>query len=540
MKKKHFLILSIALILFPVISFAQTADQPKKNNSSFTDIVKSSKVIPNKKASQTHVTQANRRTKITTYKPSSGFQMNWDNGIDTWYYSNNFRTLFDTSKREIMREDMDTAGMGYKNKQVTMYNKNGNEISVRSYSSPDPDSAYVFSSLDSTEYHPTYPTLETFQGSFNWDDFNQTLNLNWGDRSTYDIQSGQILGCTDEGFYGMNWETNTLKTYHYNNGLLTESISFNIQNNTDTTGGEKEVYEYDANNIPVSVTTSTWNTTTKVWELSTKMDSLAFNNYHGSLVDFIILNSIDLEEIQITRTVYLEWNGSAWEFTGKEENSFSGDTAINTVSHWDNITNQWTPAERHTSFNKDTISFYENEQYDSIKFVKTERYQYRYDNQGNFLEFKYETWTDSLNAYTIQSWNRNLLNFDSEGRLLDETEQHWETSTLAFKNSVKKVYLEWQMFEEGDDNNTGASPIKSNAAITVYPNPVSDYANIKFDESILGHKQIIVRDLSGRIVEQLNTNTNTLSFPLNNYPSGIYFINIVSEQTNTVVKLVKE
>ncbi len=540
MKKKHFLILSIALILFPVISFAQTTHQPKKHKSSFADIVKSSKVKPDNKPSQTHITQTNRRTKITTYKPSSGFQMYWDNGIDTWYYSNNFRTLFDTSKREIVSEDMDTAGMGYKNKHVTAYNKNGYVISVRSYSSPDPDSAYVFSYLDSNEYHPTYPTLETFNGTFNWDDINQTLNLNWGDRSTYDVQSGQILGRIDEVFYGMNWETNTLTTYHYNNGLLTESISFNIQNNTDTSDGEKEVYEYDANNIPVSVTTSTWNTTTKVWELSTKMDSLAFNNYHGSLVDFIILNSIDIEDIQITRTVYLDWNGSTWEFTGKEENSFSGDTAINTVFQWNNITNQWTPAERHTSFNKDTISFYENEQYDSIKFAKTERYQYRYDNQHNFLEFKYETWTDSVNDYTIQNWNRNLLNFDSEGRLLDETEQQWETSTLVFKNSVKKVYLEWQMFEEGDDNNTGASPIKSNAAITVYPNPVSDYANIKFDESILGHKQIIVRDLSGRIVEQLNTNTNTLSIPLNNYPSGIYFIHLVSEQSNSVVKLVKE
>lgn len=68
--------------------------------------------------------------------------------------------------------------------------------------------------------------------------------------------------------------------------------------------------------------------------------------------------------------------------------------------------------------------------------------------------------------------------------------------------------------------------------LTLYPNPVQDVLNIRFDS--YENVDVVVTDLNGRIVYNENVSGFT-SVNLSNQPSGIYFVNVGST-TRKVVK----
>lgn len=68
--------------------------------------------------------------------------------------------------------------------------------------------------------------------------------------------------------------------------------------------------------------------------------------------------------------------------------------------------------------------------------------------------------------------------------------------------------------------------------LTLYPNPVQDVLNIRFDS--YENVDVIVTDLNGRVVYNENVSGFT-SVDLSNQPAGIYFVNVGST-TRKVVK----
>lgn len=74
------------------------------------------------------------------------------------------------------------------------------------------------------------------------------------------------------------------------------------------------------------------------------------------------------------------------------------------------------------------------------------------------------------------------------------------------------------------------------AAVQVYPNPASDKVTIDANGKILEEIQLFYAD--GRLVELVKPLRSTHTFHLGELHNGVYFMRIISENENTVTRLI--
>jgi hypothetical protein len=68
----------------------------------------------------------------------------------------------------------------------------------------------------------------------------------------------------------------------------------------------------------------------------------------------------------------------------------------------------------------------------------------------------------------------------------------------------------------------------SKSNITVYPNPTSESIYVKLNDVNMIIDKIIISDGIGNVIESKNINSNYLNLNLNNIPTGVYFLQIYS------------
>ncbi|MEP7127472.1 MAG: kelch repeat-containing protein [Chitinophagales bacterium] len=78
-----------------------------------------------------------------------------------------------------------------------------------------------------------------------------------------------------------------------------------------------------------------------------------------------------------------------------------------------------------------------------------------------------------------------------------------------------------------------------NSAIDVYPNPATDYFNIKLHSCKTFPVEIIIRSLSGTILFKTEIATSNISVDITDFTPGLYFIEIASNEYRKLFKLVK-
>lgn len=92
-----------------------------------------------------------------------------------------------------------------------------------------------------------------------------------------------------------------------------------------------------------------------------------------------------------------------------------------------------------------------------------------------------------------------------------------------------------------DGTNPGVS-IETNEPLnnfSAYPNPTSDSWTVSSGNS--SEFTIQVRDLQGKLLAEFNSNSQqTVSIDASNFTSGIYLIEIISENQNRTIRLVKD
>jgi hypothetical protein len=72
--------------------------------------------------------------------------------------------------------------------------------------------------------------------------------------------------------------------------------------------------------------------------------------------------------------------------------------------------------------------------------------------------------------------------------------------------------------------------------VTLYPNPTKDVVNIVADDDI---QRVTVINLLGQTVDQLGVqDSNKLKLVTNDYPSGVYLLNIVTKKGTATRRLV--
>ncbi|TAK47946.1 MAG: T9SS type A sorting domain-containing protein [Saprospiraceae bacterium] len=97
----------------------------------------------------------------------------------------------------------------------------------------------------------------------------------------------------------------------------------------------------------------------------------------------------------------------------------------------------------------------------------------------------------------------------------------------------------------GTDSDCGLEPVGTIEALTsihsIYPNPAGKSINIEFGNGYKGNIQIRLTDVSGRIFNEITIGpapASTVSVPLDEVHSGIYFLNIQSVKLSTNHRIV--
>ncbi len=81
------------------------------------------------------------------------------------------------------------------------------------------------------------------------------------------------------------------------------------------------------------------------------------------------------------------------------------------------------------------------------------------------------------------------------------------------------------------DLSLGLNEGNLNNSFSVYPNPSDGMFTLKFNE--LPTNNIQIKDMSGRIIEELNIKSEISTIDLSNYSKGIYFL---TERNSGVVE----
>ena len=149
-----------------------------------------------------------------------------------------------------------------------------------------------------------------------------------------------------------------------------------------------------------------------------------------------------------------------------------------------------------------------------------ETYSHEFETSSDCYIFTmYDSEGDGL---TNDSWNLGSEYYE----LLDENNvsiKYGRDFGSEESTSIKNEYL-------GISNS-------SNSNFLIYPNPASDFINLKSDSGIDGY---LIYDIKGSmILKSTNNNSNDLSISLKNIYSGIYFIEIKSGTYKETVKFIK-
>ncbi|MGY8918838.1 MAG: T9SS type A sorting domain-containing protein [Flavobacteriales bacterium] len=149
-----------------------------------------------------------------------------------------------------------------------------------------------------------------------------------------------------------------------------------------------------------------------------------------------------------------------------------------------------------------------------------ETYSHEFDTSSDCYIFTmYDSEGDGL---TNDSWNLGSEYYE----LLDENNvsiKYGRDFGSEESTSIKNEYL-------GISNS-------SNIHFIIYPNPASDFINLKSDSGIDGY---LIYDIKGSLIlRSTNNNSNDLSISLKNIYSGIYFIEIKSGTYKETVKFIK-
>ncbi len=75
-------------------------------------------------------------------------------------------------------------------------------------------------------------------------------------------------------------------------------------------------------------------------------------------------------------------------------------------------------------------------------------------------------------------------------------------------------------------------------AITIGPNPTSDFINIYISKNDLKPTQVIVADVNGKIIEKYSTADAMLKISTTRYSKGVYLIKVISDENTTTQKII--
>lgn len=124
---------------------------------------------------------------------------------------------------------------------------------------------------------------------------------------------------------------------------------------------------------------------------------------------------------------------------------------------------------------------------------------------------------------------------------LEDTFAAGDTILLRFRLSSDPATTGWGwMIDDIEITNSTPTIDIAQTEIEIYPNPATDYLNLKLDRS-LDYKRAEMYDLGGRLVAQWDiSNTAQKRIDISHLQAGMYVLSLSNDKDNTIQKIIKQ
>lgn len=326
----------------------------------------------------------------------------------------------------------------------------------------------------------------------------------------------------------------------------------------------KYTYFYDSNGFSQKKLAQLWNASGSNY---TNDNQVFYSWQNGDLIQ------------QVTQN----WNGSSWDNDEKNYYEYDVNHNINlqTKSVWDAINDEWLYDYKNAYvYSGHLLSerIFSDWNVGLNMFVDVSRYTYTYDSHGNRLSVHRDNWSGSAwvnysrTTYTYNStdfvtlileenWNsststwvnnqREVNTYDGNNNKTQYLLQYWDNGTMAWRNGVKDdyvydsnnnklqyIYATWNIpssiwdYQTRTDyyysafDATSITELFSNK-LSVFPNPTN--GEITIDSREINANQIVISDMSGRVVYDESNPVSGRTINLRSYGTGIYNISVTDE-----------
>jgi len=129
---------------------------------------------------------------------------------------------------------------------------------------------------------------------------------------------------------------------------------------------------------------------------------------------------------------------------------------------------------------------------------------------------------DNANIYSTGTY-RDTVDFDPNGGVFNLIQTGINVDSYILK------------LRQGVENNLSVNNASFNNPFNIYPNPTSSYLNINFNERI---ESVEIFNSSSKLIKKINPTLDIID--VSGFPTGIYFIKIVTNEMTITKKFVKQ
>ena len=292
--------------------------------------------------------------------------------------------------------------------------------------------------------------------------------------------TGKILVQTAQTWNAAVWQNNARFTSTYNG---TDQITQTIRESWNTVSlvwvnTSKTDYSYDASNVNDTTIDYSWNVT--VWKNNSRIINLVWSLWTG-----------EIATSKPQSYLYQTWSGSAWVNDERLQN------AVYTVFGGRDETFQL---------------------YISSSWVNEYHYLIFYDMQYNYTGERYETWNVPLTVWDTTYEYKYLFTYDVNNSITQSIYQEFDGSLHTYVNHFKTVYSDFLFLNVYEIN----EPEIFSAVI--YPNPMTDYADVIISSEIFSPVLFQIYDLKGRLILSEQPANKNFRLHKNNFTPGIYLL----------------
>jgi hypothetical protein len=166
------------------------------------------------------------------------------------------------------------------------------------------------------------------------------------------------------------------------------------------------------------------------------------------------------------------------------------------------------------------------------------------EKEGENVLLSWETATELNNDYFDVEYSLDGINFEKIGQVQGAGTTIENQSYEFLHNprrdiAVQRFYyrlkqVDFDRKQEYTDIIQITFDIEQSVIINVYPNPATDFINIKINETQIGEMVQII-DIQGRILAEFRLEGLSSQYQVSNFPVGAYFIKIGKEVQKIVI-----